>query len=62
MSTGLVKQREHMCQLAGALLRGSRNSGQGDEDISGFSTSMAKQFYRGVFEDVNYNFTKGIDD
>jgi hypothetical protein len=23
---------------------------------------MAKPFYRGVFKDVSYNFTKGIDD
>jgi hypothetical protein len=33
-----------------------------DEDISGFSTPMAKPSYRGVFKDVNYNFAKGIDD
>jgi hypothetical protein len=34
----------------------------GDDDISGFSTPMAKPFYRGMFKDVRYNLTKGFDD
>jgi hypothetical protein len=34
----------------------------GDDDISGFSTPMAKPSYRGVFKDVKYNLTKGFDD
>jgi len=32
------------------------------EDISSFSTSMVKPFYRCVYKYVNYNLTKGFDD
>ena len=45
-----------------ASCQDSRNSGHRDDDITGFPTPVAKPFYRGVFKDVNYNSTKGIDD
>ena len=45
-----------------ASCQDSRNSGHRDDDITGFSSPMAKPIYRGVFKDVSYNFTKGMDE
>jgi len=51
-----------MCAKGTSAAARQQKRGHGCEDISSFSTSMVKPFYRGVYKYVNYNLTKGFDD
>jgi hypothetical protein len=60
MSTGLVKQREHVCQLAGGLLRYSRGSENNNNEISFVLDPLVMKFCRYMCKYMRDFIVKGF--